>query len=176
MKVARNEKRKKLLGFSFYINIGNFEAFLRNLNLSAKHLFWTCDCERRSHHAQQGSTCFTAMTSIVRPKRGPAKGFPKKARSSSRLKATRLAHEGFLVPQLAKLPRLDGDSSRFVPKNPPFFRVHFIWYYTTHSLLFIVCLDFLFWPSDPIYTRYKGCCRILWDKTIWLHSDIIWFH
>ena len=42
MKVARNEKRKKLLGFSFYINIGNFEAFLRNLNLSAKHLFWTC--------------------------------------------------------------------------------------------------------------------------------------
>ena len=43
MKVARNEKRKKLLGFSFYINIGNFEAFLRNLNLSAKHLFWTCD-------------------------------------------------------------------------------------------------------------------------------------
>ena len=59
------------------------------------------------------------MTSIVRPKRGPAKGFPKKARS--RLKA-RLAHEGFLVP-LAKLPRLvllDVDSRRFVPKNPPF--------------------------------------------------------
>ena len=43
MKVARNEKRKKLLGFSFYINIGNFEAFLQNLNLSAKHLFWTCE-------------------------------------------------------------------------------------------------------------------------------------
>ena len=42
MKVARNEKRKKLLGFSFYINIGNFEAFLRNLNLSANHLFWKC--------------------------------------------------------------------------------------------------------------------------------------
>ena len=42
MKVARNEKRKKLLGFSFYINIGNFEVFLRNLNLSAKHLFWRC--------------------------------------------------------------------------------------------------------------------------------------
>ena len=42
MKVARNEKRKKLLGFSFYINIGNFEEFLRNLNLSAKHLFWRC--------------------------------------------------------------------------------------------------------------------------------------
>ena len=40
MKVARNEKRKKLLGFSFYINIGNFEAFLRNLNLSANRLFW----------------------------------------------------------------------------------------------------------------------------------------
>ena len=42
MKVARNEKRKKLLGFSFYMNVGNFEAFLRNLNFSAKHLFWTC--------------------------------------------------------------------------------------------------------------------------------------
>ena len=42
MKVAQNEKRKKLLGFSFYINIGNFEAFLRNLNLSTKHLFWRC--------------------------------------------------------------------------------------------------------------------------------------
>ena len=42
MKVAQNEKRKKLLGFSFYINIGNFVAFLRNLNLSTKHLFWRC--------------------------------------------------------------------------------------------------------------------------------------
>ena len=42
MKVARNEKRKKLLGFSFYTNIGNFEAFLWNLNLSTKHLFWRC--------------------------------------------------------------------------------------------------------------------------------------
>ena len=47
MKVARNEKRKKLLGFSFYINIGNFEAFLRNLNLSTKHLFWRCVFELR---------------------------------------------------------------------------------------------------------------------------------
>jgi len=28
MKVAQNEKGKKLLGFSFYINIGNSEAFL----------------------------------------------------------------------------------------------------------------------------------------------------
>ena len=43
MKVAQNEKRKKLLGFSFYTNIGNFEAFLRNLNLSTKRLFWRCD-------------------------------------------------------------------------------------------------------------------------------------
>ena len=42
MKVARNEKGKKLLGFSFYINIGNFEAFLKNLNLSTKHLVWRC--------------------------------------------------------------------------------------------------------------------------------------
>ena len=42
MKVARNEKRKKLLGFSFNINIGNFEAFLWNLNLSTNHSFWRC--------------------------------------------------------------------------------------------------------------------------------------
>ena len=28
MKVAQNEKQKKLLGFSFYIDIGNSEAFL----------------------------------------------------------------------------------------------------------------------------------------------------
>ena len=42
MKVARNEKQKKLLGFSFSINIGNFEGFLWNLNLSTKHLFWRC--------------------------------------------------------------------------------------------------------------------------------------
>ena len=39
MKVAQNEKRKKLLGFPFYINIGNFEAFLWNLNLSTNCLF-----------------------------------------------------------------------------------------------------------------------------------------
>ena len=42
MEVAQNEKRKKLLGFSFYINIGNFEAFLWNLNLSTNRLFWRC--------------------------------------------------------------------------------------------------------------------------------------
>ena len=30
MKVAQKEERKKLLGFSFYINIRNFEAFLWN--------------------------------------------------------------------------------------------------------------------------------------------------
>ena len=29
MKVARNEKQKKLLVFSLYINVGNFEAFLQ---------------------------------------------------------------------------------------------------------------------------------------------------
>ena len=36
-------KAKKLIGFSFYINIKNFEAFFQNLNLSTKHLFWRCD-------------------------------------------------------------------------------------------------------------------------------------
>ena len=42
LKVARKEKRKKLLEFSFYIDIGNFEEVLRNLNLSAKRLFRRC--------------------------------------------------------------------------------------------------------------------------------------
>ena len=46
MKVARNEKRKKLFGFSFYINIGNFEAFFRNLNLSANRLFLRCEQDK----------------------------------------------------------------------------------------------------------------------------------
>ena len=41
--IARNEKRKKLLGFSFHINIGNFEAFIWNLNLSTNCLFWRCE-------------------------------------------------------------------------------------------------------------------------------------
>ena len=47
MKVAQIEKRKKLLGFSFYINMGNFEVFLQNLNLSTEHLFWTCAVHNR---------------------------------------------------------------------------------------------------------------------------------
>ena len=51
MKVAQNEKQKKLLGFSLYINIGNFEAFLQNLNLSAKSLFGGVQgtCEGQLH-------------------------------------------------------------------------------------------------------------------------------
>ena len=39
MKVALNEKRKKLRGFSFSINIANFEAFLSVFKLS-KNLFF----------------------------------------------------------------------------------------------------------------------------------------
>ena len=54
MKVARNEKRKKLLGFSFYINIGNFEAFLWNLNLSANRLFWRCEQSKYSRIKENG--------------------------------------------------------------------------------------------------------------------------
>ena len=42
MKVARNEKRKKLRGFSYYKSIANFEVFFWNLNLSTKRLFWRC--------------------------------------------------------------------------------------------------------------------------------------
>ena len=39
MKVALNEKRKKLHGFSFSINIANFEAFLSIFKLT-KNLFF----------------------------------------------------------------------------------------------------------------------------------------
>ena len=39
MKVALNEKRKKLHGFSFSINIANFEAFLSVFKLT-KNLFF----------------------------------------------------------------------------------------------------------------------------------------
>ena len=39
MKVALNEKRKKLRGFSFSINIANFEAFLSVFKLTKNPLF-----------------------------------------------------------------------------------------------------------------------------------------
>ena len=39
MKVARNEKRKKLHGFSYYKNIANFEAFWREKTFSKNLLF-----------------------------------------------------------------------------------------------------------------------------------------
>ena len=39
MKVALNEKRKKLPRFSFSINMANFEAFLSVFKLSKKPLF-----------------------------------------------------------------------------------------------------------------------------------------
>ena len=61
MKVAQNEKRKKLLGFSFYMNMGNFEAFLQNLNLSAKSLFWRCARDMRGTTALR-----TMITKICR--------------------------------------------------------------------------------------------------------------
>ena len=38
-KVALNEKRKKLHGFSFSINIANFEAFLQRIKLTKNLLF-----------------------------------------------------------------------------------------------------------------------------------------
>ena len=38
-KVARNEKRKKLHGFSYYKNIANFEAFWPDKNISKNLLF-----------------------------------------------------------------------------------------------------------------------------------------
>ena len=39
MKVALNEKRKKLRGFSFSINMANFEAFLLVFKLTKNPLF-----------------------------------------------------------------------------------------------------------------------------------------
>ena len=39
LKVAQNEKRKKLRGFSFSINIANFEAFRRTKNLISNLFF-----------------------------------------------------------------------------------------------------------------------------------------
>ena len=39
VKVAQNEKRKKLRGFSFSINIANFEAFLSVFKLTKNHFF-----------------------------------------------------------------------------------------------------------------------------------------
>ena len=60
LKVARNEKRKKLSGFSFSINIANFEAFCRTkklisnlfflksaylLSLHPQHILHTTICE-----------------------------------------------------------------------------------------------------------------------------------
>ena len=42
-KVARNEKRKKLYGFSYTYNIANFEAFCWNILMSANLLFLKSD-------------------------------------------------------------------------------------------------------------------------------------
>ena len=44
-KMLEMKNEKKYLGFSFYINIGDFEAFLWNLNsnLSTNHSFWRCE-------------------------------------------------------------------------------------------------------------------------------------
>ena len=39
LKVARNEKQKKLHGFSFSINMANFEAFGRTKKVDLKPLF-----------------------------------------------------------------------------------------------------------------------------------------
>ena len=40
MKLARNEKRKKLHGFSYYKNIANFEAFWQYKNFIKKNLLF----------------------------------------------------------------------------------------------------------------------------------------
>ena len=47
-KVARNEKRKTLHGFSYTSNIANFEAFRWNISLSANLLFVKSEYSTRS--------------------------------------------------------------------------------------------------------------------------------
>ena len=42
LKVAQNEKRKKLRGFSFSINMANFEAFRWNKKLIS-NIFFKCN-------------------------------------------------------------------------------------------------------------------------------------
>ena len=42
LKVAHNEKRKKLHGFSFSINVANFEAFWRTKKLISNLFFLKC--------------------------------------------------------------------------------------------------------------------------------------
>ena len=42
MKVALNEKRKKLRGFSFYINMANFEALFQGFLSRRNCLFLNC--------------------------------------------------------------------------------------------------------------------------------------
>ena len=49
-KVAQNEKRKKLHGFSYTKNIANFEAFRWNISLSAKLLFLKSEFVLLSEH------------------------------------------------------------------------------------------------------------------------------
>ena len=44
MKVALNEKQKKLCGFSFSINIANFEALLLVFKLTKNLFFWRVQC------------------------------------------------------------------------------------------------------------------------------------
>ena len=43
LKVARNEKRKKLSGFSFSVNVANFEAFCRTKKLISNLFFLKSD-------------------------------------------------------------------------------------------------------------------------------------
>ena len=40
IKITQNEEPQKIHGFSLYINVANFEVFLRTLNFRANHLFW----------------------------------------------------------------------------------------------------------------------------------------
>ena len=47
LKHPQNEKRKKLHGFSFYINIANFEAFFQSKKLSANLLFMQYSTKNR---------------------------------------------------------------------------------------------------------------------------------
>ena len=64
MKVARNEKRKKLHGFSYYKNIANFEAFCRYKNFSKNLLYlgsaclWSVVTQKMQNVADIDKFCF----------------------------------------------------------------------------------------------------------------------
>ena len=64
LKVARNEKRKKLRGFSFSINIANFEAFCRTKKFIS-NLFFLKSVQTNLSTYKRSNDMFTAIRVIL---------------------------------------------------------------------------------------------------------------